>query len=271
MLVFGLAIATSAFAAKPIKKPLTQAQIDADNENRAGPIAEEAVKAFQDSEFAKALKLFDAAYAIAPKKPLLLFNMGRCLEEMGRLKEALQKFQECIVLPNLDEPIHKAARARITKLEMILHPPAAPPIVIEQVTLPPATTVVLERVGLPVAATNTTTQPTPLIVSSILTGALLISSAAVAVVAHEKFATSEDVFANITKQADVDTYMTALSEYKTWRNARNSMFIAGGVGTIATGFLMWQHFHQATPNVRVHEKNVFVVPTWNGVTLALKF
>jgi hypothetical protein len=85
--------------------------------DEAGPLAARGTKAFRQADFARALADFEEAVTLVERGrgdaallPVLRFNLGRCLEELGRPREAVAAFERY-----LETPDSETARARATE------------------------------------------------------------------------------------------------------------------------------------------------------------
>lgn len=83
----------------------------------AAPIAARATKAFRQGDYARALVAFEEAVTLVERGegaegllPVLRFNLARCLEELGRPREAIAGFERYLEVPDSD-----TARARATE------------------------------------------------------------------------------------------------------------------------------------------------------------
>ena len=83
----------------------------------AAPIAARGTKSFRQGDFAKALVDFEEAVTLVERGegaesllPVLRFNLARCLEELGRPREAIAAFERYLEAPDSD-----TARARATE------------------------------------------------------------------------------------------------------------------------------------------------------------
>lgn len=261
MMAFCVLIANPTLAAKPSAAKQHEAAAAA-KLKLAEANKEEAKQAFQQGDYEKAIKLFEAAYTVI-KQPAFVYNIARCLEELHQYKEALEKFNEYLQLPDVDDQAKAETRARMTGINAILNPPPAPPIVGDK-----------PKVDVPPAVIDTPVEQPPdpmskaLTASIIGTSALALTSAAVMIVAHNKFTQSEETFNSIKTMQDVDAYSEQLDDYKTWRNVRSGMLIAVGVGATITGYLVWDQYR--SPHKRAPATTVVIVPnTTGGGTLAL--
>lgn len=85
--------------------------------DEAAPLAARGTKAFRQADFARALADFEEAVTLVERGrgdagllPVLRFNLGRCLEELGRPREAIAAFERY-----LETPDSETARARATE------------------------------------------------------------------------------------------------------------------------------------------------------------
>jgi tetratricopeptide (TPR) repeat protein len=85
---------------------------------------EEGRRAFAERRFAVALDHFQTAYALAPF-PDLLFNIGRCQEELGRLAEAIDTYRRYLAVAPPGE--RDALQQLVTDLAARLARSPAPP------------------------------------------------------------------------------------------------------------------------------------------------
>jgi len=86
-------------------------------------------KAFDKSDFVEALDHFKKAYELAPRDAVH-FNIGVCLEKLGRYKEALAEYEAAAKSSELDaQKLERAAseaervRGRLGKLQVEVTPP----------------------------------------------------------------------------------------------------------------------------------------------------
>jgi len=61
-------------------------------------IVKQAVAAWDNGDYAKALKLFTQAHKIQPDNPAHLWNMARCNETLGNLKTALAQYRQVLAM-----------------------------------------------------------------------------------------------------------------------------------------------------------------------------
>ena len=81
----------------------------------AARVAEHAREAFQREDYAEALRLLDQAHRLEPK-PVYVYNMGRSLERLGRLREAHAMFLRMRATSGADPNLTRLAEAQIAKL-----------------------------------------------------------------------------------------------------------------------------------------------------------
>lgn len=92
--------------------------------DEAGPLAARGTKAFRQADFVQALADFEEAVTLVERGrgdasllPVLRFNLGRCLEELGRPREAIAAFERYLETPD-SETARARATERIHALEM---------------------------------------------------------------------------------------------------------------------------------------------------------
>src|SRR5215217_1764718 len=105
-IAFGLAIALAAGsgAAADEKSPA-----DAKKEFAAGE------KAFDQSDFVAALDHFKKAYELAPRDAVH-FNIGVCLEKLGRFKEATAEYESAAKSTELDAQKRERAASEASRV-----------------------------------------------------------------------------------------------------------------------------------------------------------
>jgi Flp pilus assembly protein TadD len=57
---------------------------------------EDGLYLYQRGDFGRARESFQAALALQPRDPALLYNIGQCYDRLGDLKKAEQFYQECL-------------------------------------------------------------------------------------------------------------------------------------------------------------------------------
>jgi tetratricopeptide (TPR) repeat protein len=68
------------------------------------------VHLYRSGAIQDARESFEAALALSPGDPTLLYNLGKCHEQLGEMEKAEQRFQECLVrAPNHVEGRHALA------------------------------------------------------------------------------------------------------------------------------------------------------------------
>ncbi|MBW2735512.1 MAG: tetratricopeptide repeat protein [Deltaproteobacteria bacterium] len=95
----------------------------------AAPIADPAAKAetlylegaalYRARHYQQAVRVFEGAYRVYPE-PNLLYNMGRCYEALGRLKDAIERYERFLADNRSAPEGKKKARAKIAMLSQIL-------------------------------------------------------------------------------------------------------------------------------------------------------
>ncbi|MEM9189565.1 MAG: CDC27 family protein [Myxococcota bacterium] len=80
-----------------------------------GRAFDQAVLAFDDGDFDRALGLFRRAYEILPH-PDVAYNMARCLERLGRYREARDTFVSVAEVPELPAEVQATAGERAREL-----------------------------------------------------------------------------------------------------------------------------------------------------------
>ncbi len=114
-----LAIVTMCAIAVP-----SLAQTPRSAEERAADLAKEGVALFQEGRYRDALMRFLDSYAHA-KIPVVIWNIGRCYEELGDFGSALRYFEEFEPLAK-DEDERRKARAWIEKMRLRIAESRAP-------------------------------------------------------------------------------------------------------------------------------------------------
>jgi Flp pilus assembly protein TadD len=80
--------------------------------DRAREYTRDGVALFQKGSYAEARESFEAAVALKPSDPNLLFNLGQCYERLGRTDRAEQLYQQCLAAT----PQHPECRHALTAL-----------------------------------------------------------------------------------------------------------------------------------------------------------
>ena len=90
----------------------TQAQDAGVEDGRLGARAEFVLgeQSFAASRYEEALRHFERAFELAPNDSVL-YNIGVCLESLGRYREAIEKYEACALSPSLDAAERARARA----------------------------------------------------------------------------------------------------------------------------------------------------------------
>lgn len=105
---------------------------------------------FAAANFPRALELFKEAYKLAPY-PDLLYNIGRCEEQIGHFRAALDAYERYLAVnPGLEEAKERADRMRALIAEQ---PPASPEPSPAPLPLPVISTVVVTPLPAPVKPT----------------------------------------------------------------------------------------------------------------------
>jgi len=110
---FKLAAAASFAASLLVAAP---ASAEDPTQTEAAPsaleVSERARSRYDSGDYARALTLFEQAYAREPD-PNLLFNIARCHERLGDTARAIDKYEEFLASPNADpEGLKKAEASR---------------------------------------------------------------------------------------------------------------------------------------------------------------
>ncbi len=82
-------------------------------------LSEKAVEAFEAKDYETAVKYFEAAYDADPN-PNYLFNIGRVFEEMGDLRNAVDRYEKFVKSPGVDLDSRKFANERLEVLRGII-------------------------------------------------------------------------------------------------------------------------------------------------------
>lgn len=99
---------------------------------KAGDLRQEAEERFFEEDYDAAIALFERAHAL-DSDPTDLFNIGRIYEQEGKLKRALEHYEQFAELPGLSLQERAAAAERIQVLRVLVAkdadapPPAVPP------------------------------------------------------------------------------------------------------------------------------------------------
>ncbi len=104
LLTMSLSLATAAYAAPP--PPETTAAL----------AYEHAQRAYESSDFAKAVEWLEIAYA-RDRQPRYVYNIGRAQEGMGALAEAYETYLRVLALPEVDDSVRRLADARMQRLD----------------------------------------------------------------------------------------------------------------------------------------------------------
>lgn len=81
----------------------------------AEQLNEQGLELYAEQDYRHALERFIGAYALE-RDPNLLFNLGRCYEQLGESDAALEKYQQFIAEPSSDAAGVQRARASITAI-----------------------------------------------------------------------------------------------------------------------------------------------------------
>lgn len=114
-----VAVAVAAGSVRPLP-----AQTPRSAEERASDLASQGVALFQEGRYRDALMRFLDSYAHA-KIPVVIWNIGRCYEELGDLGSALRYFEEFEPLAP-DDDARRKARARIEQVRLRIAESGAP-------------------------------------------------------------------------------------------------------------------------------------------------
>ncbi|MBI5609184.1 MAG: tetratricopeptide repeat protein [Deltaproteobacteria bacterium] len=90
-----LVLAAAACPSRALGDEGATPRAEPDREAEANAIAEEAKRRFREGDFVIALALFEKAHAL-DHRPDRIYNMARCCEKLGRLREAAQWLQRYI-------------------------------------------------------------------------------------------------------------------------------------------------------------------------------
>lgn len=107
-----VSFAATLFVALPAAADETTPTSTAEAAPTALELSEQARSRYDAGEYARALALFDQAYARDPD-PNLLFNIARCHEKLGDTALALDKYEAFLASPNADpDGLRKAQASR---------------------------------------------------------------------------------------------------------------------------------------------------------------
>lgn len=87
-----------------------------DAEDRAAQLNEQGLALYAAQDYRHALERFIGALALEDD-PNLLFNIGRCYEQLGELDAALEKYEQFVAAPDSDAAGVERARASIGGIE----------------------------------------------------------------------------------------------------------------------------------------------------------
>lgn len=110
-LAFAVAIGAAVVAAVPA----SALSADEDGRSAARHAFAEAEEAFSAREYERALQLFRQAYSASPH-PAVRFNIGVCLERLGRFREAREEYLAAAQEPNLSAREQKQALQSAARL-----------------------------------------------------------------------------------------------------------------------------------------------------------
>lgn len=96
--------------------------------SNAGELRQEAEERFFEEDYDAAIALFQRAHAL-DSDPTDLFNIGRIYEQEGKLKKALEHYEQFAELPGLSLQERAAAAERIEVLRVLVAKDAPPPAV----------------------------------------------------------------------------------------------------------------------------------------------
>lgn len=97
------------------------AQSDADAADIARQVetlSAEGAQSFRAGDYEKAIELFEQAYALDPV-PNLLYNIGRCYEQMEQWDEAIAQYERFMVAPDVESEARSHAMERVQSLREI--------------------------------------------------------------------------------------------------------------------------------------------------------
>ncbi|TXD38475.1 tetratricopeptide repeat protein [Lujinxingia vulgaris] len=97
------------------------AQSDADAADIARQVeslSAEGAQSFRAGDYDKAIEFFEQAYALDPV-PNLLYNIGRCYEQMEQWDEAIAQYERFMVAPDVESEARSHAMERVQSLREI--------------------------------------------------------------------------------------------------------------------------------------------------------
>jgi len=90
----------------------------ADVARQVETLSAEGAQAFRAGEYEKAISLFEQAYALDPV-PNLLYNIGRCYEQMEAWDDAIAQYERFMVAPDVESEARSHAMERVQSLREI--------------------------------------------------------------------------------------------------------------------------------------------------------
>ena len=105
--------------------PAAAASADEADIQRAKVLVELGAGWFRDGKFDEAFEAFSKAHTALPDRPRLLWNMGRCKEELGKTEEALLLFEQYLNVEAADRAGIKEALQKVAALRAKLRPDLA--------------------------------------------------------------------------------------------------------------------------------------------------
>lgn len=238
------------------KSRTTDTMSETERAKRAVELAEDARAAFKVGMYAKAIERYEEAYMLSRARAIL-YNIGRCYQELGNLPQARMHF-----LRFLAEPLTADEREdAMKKLEEVADQPSPPPIV----GIPNEITVVARP------------EPTRIVIAASATGVFLVAGIATAFVSGTKTDDARAIFDSIKTAADVDAYKSARSEAETWSAVRNTSFVLAGAAAVWSGYEVWRHMNaRSDAERRTARPVVWLIPSISdkssaAITLATRF
>lgn len=119
-LAYALLLALCATAALPSQAVAQddEAMTAAERARKVEELASKATAAYRAKDYEQAIELFEKAYALEPV-PNLLYNIARSYEKLERWDEAIAKYEQFIVAPEVDSEARQSAMKRVDRLREI--------------------------------------------------------------------------------------------------------------------------------------------------------
>jgi tetratricopeptide (TPR) repeat protein len=91
---------------------------DEERARQVEQLAAQGAQAYRSGDYAKAIELFEKAYALEPV-PNLLYNIAKCHEKQEDYEQAVDFYQKFAVAPDVDSKARQAALDRVESLREI--------------------------------------------------------------------------------------------------------------------------------------------------------